>query len=160
MVDSYRTASGPRQQVVAWSGKLDKAGRSGVQQAADAAARSDASNSLSVDNRPHSLSGKKRFEFDDEASAGQSWGVEVDASGVRVENLRQFGGPWIALHLIRTLRRDAYQQNAIPDGRERVGRNLNSMIVVIARLLEPSSELFTAERMVSQDCIARSVGCQ
>jgi hypothetical protein len=28
--------------------------------------------------------------------------VEVNAAGVSVENLRQFGGPWMALHLIRS----------------------------------------------------------
>ena len=35
LVESYRTARGPRQRVVAWLGKLDAAGRLGVQQAAE-----------------------------------------------------------------------------------------------------------------------------
>ena len=34
LVESYRTESGPRQRVVAWLGKLDEAGRLGVEQAA------------------------------------------------------------------------------------------------------------------------------
>src|SRR3990172_2744601 len=36
LVESYRTARGPRQRVVAWLGKLDQAGRLGVRQAAEA----------------------------------------------------------------------------------------------------------------------------
>ena len=35
LVESYRTANGPRQRVVAWLGKLDEAGRLGVQQAVE-----------------------------------------------------------------------------------------------------------------------------
>ena len=34
LVESHRTATGPRQRVVAWLGKLDEAGRLGVKQAA------------------------------------------------------------------------------------------------------------------------------
>jgi hypothetical protein len=33
LVESYRTDAGPRQRVVAWLGKLDEAGRLGVEQA-------------------------------------------------------------------------------------------------------------------------------
>ena len=36
LVESYRTASGPRQRVVAWLGKLDDVGQLGVKQAAEA----------------------------------------------------------------------------------------------------------------------------
>ena len=41
LVESYRTASGPRQRVVAWLGKIDEAGRLGVQQAVDDAGMLD-----------------------------------------------------------------------------------------------------------------------
>jgi transposase len=87
-----------------------------------------------------------RFEFDDDASAVTPRWVEVNAAGVRVENLRQFGGPWMALHLIRTLQLDTFLNNAIPEGRELVGWDVSSLILIIARLLEPASELFTAEQ--------------
>ena len=65
---------------------------------------------------------------------------------MRVENLRQFGGPWIALQLIRTRQLDTFLSNAIPQGRELVGWDVSSLILIITRLLEPSSELFTAEQ--------------
>ena len=40
LLESYRTATGPKQRVVAWLGKLDEVGRRGVQQANDVARKS------------------------------------------------------------------------------------------------------------------------
>ena len=45
LVESFRTDAGPRQRVVAWLGKLDEAGRLGVEQAARDADNSTASES-------------------------------------------------------------------------------------------------------------------
>ena len=92
LVESYRTARGPRQRVVAWLGKLDEAGRLGVQQAADDATHVDQSTSSPAAKRPQPVGRQKRFEFDDDSSTVQPRWVEVNAAGVRVENLRQFGG--------------------------------------------------------------------
>lgn len=39
LVESHRTATGPRQRVVPWLGKLDEAGGLGVKQAAEDARR-------------------------------------------------------------------------------------------------------------------------
>jgi transposase len=157
LVESQRTASGPRQRVVAWLGKLDEAGRLGVQQLAEAAAQPDRWQSESAE-RPQPLSRQKRFVFDDDGTAVQPRWVEVNAAGVRVENLRQFGGPWIALHLIRTLKLDTFLNNAIPEGRERVGWDVSSLILIIARLLEPSSELFTAEQWYPKTALPDLLG--
>ena len=85
LVESYRTERGPRQRVVAHLGKLDEAGRLGLKQAAE--------------EKPRSSQRKLFPEPEPE------W-VEVDASAVRVENCRQFGGPWLALELIKRLRLD------------------------------------------------------
>ena len=63
-----------------------------------------------------------------------------------MENLRQFGGPWLALHLIQTLQLDSFLEKVIPEGREHVPWDVSSLILIIARLLEPSSELFIAEQ--------------
>ncbi len=46
--------------------------------------------------------------------------VEVNAAGVRVENCRQFGGPWLALELIRRLQLDAFLQRELASGQEHV----------------------------------------
>ena len=113
LVESHRTATGPRQRVVAWLGKLDEAGRLGVKLAAEDARRSS---SAATDHHTQPLNTQRRFEFDDEIAATQPrWG-EINAGGVRVENLRQFGGPWLTLHLIRTLQLDTFLKQVIPAG--------------------------------------------
>ena len=84
LVESYRTERGPRQRTVAYLGLMDEAGRLGVEQAAEPAVGFGAAGILSGGpdraavrrDRPHA---------------------------VRVENCRQFGGPWLALELVKQL---------------------------------------------------------
>ncbi len=155
LVESHRTATGPRQRVVAWLGKLDEAGRLGVKQAAEVGQRSSAA---TTDHLTQPLNTQKQFEFDDDIAATQPRWVEVNAAGVRVENLRQFGGPWLALHLIRTLQLDSFLKQIIPAGREHVPWDVSSLILMIARLLEPSSELFTAEQWYPKTALPDLLG--
>lgn len=124
LVESYRSQRGPRQRVVAWLGQLDEAGRLGIKQAAE--------------EQPSS-SQKKLFPEPE-----PEW-VEVNASAVRVENCREFGGPWLALELIKLLGLDDFLQETIPSGREDVPWSVMALVLVIARLCDPSSELSIAE---------------
>ena len=156
LVESHRTATGPRQRVVAWLGKLDEAGRLGVQQAADEARKSIEPTAETERLQP--LGRQLRFEFDDDPSSAQPRWVEVNVGGVRVENLRQFGGPWLALHLIHTLQLDTFLQKAISEGREHVPWDVTSLILMIARLLEPSSELFIAEQWYPKTALPDLLG--
>ena len=156
LVESHRTATGPRQRVVAWLGKLDEAGRLGVQQAADVARKSI--EPVSAAERMPPLGRQIRFEFDDDVAAAEPRWVEVNAGGVRVENLRQFGGPWLALHLIRTLHLDTFLDKVIPEGREHVPWDVTSLILIIARLLEPSSELYIAEQWFAKTALPDLLG--
>jgi transposase len=156
LVESHRTATGPRQRVVAWLGKLDEAGRLGVKQAADVARKSV--EPAAVTERMQPLGRQRRFEFDDDVAASEPRWVEVNAGGVRVENLRQFGGPWLALHLIRTLQLDSFLDKEIPEGREHVPWDVTSLILIIARLLEPSSELFIAEQWIAKTALPDLLG--
>ncbi len=84
LVESYRTERGPRQRTVAYLGLMDEAGRLGVEQA--------------VDPQP-ALSQRELFAEDNTAPRF----VEIDRTRVRVENCRQFGGPWLALELVKRL---------------------------------------------------------
>lgn len=127
LVESYRTDRGPRQRVVAWLGKLDEAGRLGIKQAAD--------------DQPPSSQRSLFAESDTEPE----W-VEVDVKKLRVENLRHFGGPWLVLELIRKLELDQFLQRVMPRGRETVPWAISSLVLTFARLLNPSSELHTAEQ--------------
>jgi len=156
LVESHRTATGPRQRVVAWLGKLDEAGRLGVKQAADVARKSI--QPASEAERIQPLGRQKRFEFDDEIAAAEPRWVEVNAGGVRVENLRQFGGPWLALYLIRMLQLDTFLDKVIPEGREHVPWDVTSLILIIARLLEPSSELYIAEQWYAKTALPDLLG--
>jgi len=46
--------------------------------------------------------------------------VEIDPARVRVENCRQFGGPWLALELVKKLGLHAFLKRAMPPGQEHV----------------------------------------
>jgi hypothetical protein len=156
LVESYRTATEARQRVVAWLGKLDEAGRLGVQQAVDATRKAHESPSDAKHVQPPGC--QLRFEFDDDAANIQPRWAEVNANGIRVENVRQFGGPWLALQLIRILQLDSFLEKVIPQGRELVPWDVTSLILVIARLLEPSSELFIAEQWYAKTAMPDLLG--
>jgi transposase len=70
---------------------------------------------------------------------------KVKLGDVRVENARSFGGVWLALQLWRALKLDVFFGSSLPGGREHVPWVDVSMILVFARLCEPSSELHIAE---------------
>lgn len=139
LVESYRTERGPRQRVVAWLGKLDEAGRLGIKQAAD--------------EQPPS---SQRTLFP-ESETEPEW-VEVDVKKLRVEHLRQFGGPWLALELIRKLELDQFLQRVMPRGRETVPWSLSSLVLTVARLLNPSSELHIAEQWYPKTALPDLLG--
>ena len=116
--DTYRTDAGPRQRVIAWLGKLDEAGRLGVEQAAvnaDPSSVNDSASSLCE----RQLSLFDQVVDDDDAPVGPQW-VEVNVAGVRVENCRLFGGPWLALKVVQKLRLDEFLKRVMPSGREHV----------------------------------------
>jgi transposase len=153
LVESYRTDAGPRQRVVAWLGKLDEAGRLGVEQAARDASSPHSKASTACGEQQLSL-----FDLqDDQESVPPQW-VEVDASGVRVENCRQFGSPWLALEIIRRLQLDELLKRVIPQGREHVSWWRSALILVVARLCRPSSELYVAEQWYPKSALPQLLG--
>jgi len=137
LVQSYRTARGPRQRVVAYLGQMDEAGRLGIQYAAQ-------------DNSHH----RQKLLFED---TEPQW-VEVDASKVRVENSLSFGGPWLGLELIYQLGLHKFLDKTIPAGREQVSWSVMAIVLVICRLCEPSSELNIAEHFYRQSALSDLLG--
>ena len=99
------------------------------------------------------LGRQKRFEFDDDMTPAEPRWVEVNVGGVRVDNLRQPGGPWLSPHLIRTLQLDTFLDKEIPEGRGHVPWDVTSLILIIARLLNPSSELHIAEQCFAKTAL-------
>jgi transposase len=122
LVESRRTARGPRQQVVAYLGDVSEELGRGVQAASSGA---PTQGGLFSTEKPE-------------------W-VEVDAKRVRVERARGFGGAWLALELMRELKLDAFLSANLDEGRPDIPWSLSAQILIAERLLDAKSELSIAE---------------
>ncbi len=129
LVESYRTDRGPRQRVVAYLGQLKDAQRRGVKRAAEG-------------NKGSPFRQLQLFGHDNKPEP--EW-VEVDTANVRVENQLDFGGPWLAMELMRKLRLDKLLESVMPCGGEDIPWAKMALVLAISRLCNPSSELFIAE---------------
>lgn len=148
LVESVRTERGPRQRVVTWLGAMDEAGRLGVLAAADTQS--------SVSGKASGHRQLPLFEYENE-TVEPRW-VRVNANAVRVENSKLFGGPWLAMNLIERLKLDEFFRKHQPIGRESIPWSLVSMTLVIARLLNPSSELYISEQWYPQTALPELLG--
>jgi transposase len=135
LVESYRTARGPRQRVVAYLGEMDDAGRIGVQQAA----------------QPGTLQ-PGLFE-----TVEPEW-VEVDLKRVHVECGRQFGGVWLGYELLQRLHLIQFLTEQLAIGREEIPWATMAIVLVLARWCLPSSELHLAEQSYESMALADLLG--
>ena len=149
LVESYRTERGPRQRVVAYLGRLDEEGRLGLQQAAAPNAHGD--------ERQQHLPFADETSRNDSADSKPRW-VTVNASAVRVENCVQFGGPWLALELLKKIGLDDFLQKHLPFGQANVAWSSMALVLVICRLCKPSSELHIAEHFYRDTALAQLLG--
>ncbi len=136
LVESRRTARGPRQHIVAYLGELDAGGRLGVQRAIEG--RDDDSIDLFEEREPE-------------------W-VEVNIHGIRTEQVREFGDIWLALELIRRLDLDDFFHQILPVKREEVSWADLVCVLLIARFCHPSSELYIAEHYYGHSALAYLLG--
>ncbi len=136
LVESYRTARGPRQRVVAYLGQLDKPKQRGVPRAAG-------------DRR-----GQQRSLFVED---GPEW-VDVDVRRLRVERCLDFGVPWLGLEVLRKLGLMDFLATVMPAGREEVPWPMMAAVLVLCRLASPSSELHIAEHLYKRTAIAELLG--
>jgi transposase len=136
LVESYRTERGPRQRVVAWLGETDKGGRLGVKSVAKGGG------------------GFQRNLYDE---TEPEW-VEVNVKEVRVENVRDFGGPWLGLTLMERLGLDRFLSKYLSRGREEVSWATMAKVLVLCRLCRPSSELHIAEHFFEQTALSDLLG--
>jgi transposase len=131
LVESVRSARGPRQRTVATIGKLpglDKEERVGWEEIG------------------RILTGKPRpepelFEKEEEPP---SWAT-IDSSRVSVERLRHFGDVYLGLLLWSKLGFADFCKEHMTEGREEIPWSVMACILVLARFCAPSSELQVAE---------------
>jgi transposase len=130
LVESVRTARGPRQRIVATIGKLpglDEEARVGWEHIGDI------------------LDGKARREdFFAAAPEPPEWAT-VDVKGLSVERLRRFGDVFLGLALWRRLGLDRFFNQAMASGREAIPWATMASILTLARFCAPSSELQISE---------------
>src|SRR3990170_4761434 len=107
LVESYRTARGPRQRVVAYLGQ------------ADARSRRRAKAAAGQRDEP------VLFE------PAEAYCAEVDLRKVRVERCLGFGGPWLGLQLLKKLDLLDFFQEIMPVGREEVPWPLMAVVLVL-----------------------------
>jgi transposase len=128
LVESYRTAWGSRQRVVAYIGELKADEQNGWIQLG---------RRLDKKSRPHpSLFDPPHYDDPTDEEP-----IEVRLKEVRLERLRDFGDVWLALGLWRLLGLDSLLSDKMPPGREQVPWPLVAAILTIGRFCEPSSEL-------------------
>jgi len=133
LVESYRTARGPRQRVVAYLGEVNEHGRmalppngGGYQQ------------SLYETREPH-------------------W-VEVDLARVRVDRTRDFGGPWLGYTLLQRLELPRFLEAVLPTDGADIPWPAMAMVLVLGRLCTPSSELRLAEHIYEGSALPDILG--
>ena len=136
-MESYRTARGPRQRVVAWLGELDEQGRLGVKQCAEPAG-----------------GGEQRNLFE---KTKPEW-IEVDLERVAVERSRKFGGVWLGFELLRRVGLTEFLAATLPVGREDVPWGVMAMVLVLGRLCDASSELRLAEQIYASTALDEVLG--
>lgn len=145
LVESYRTAGGSRQRIVAYLGELK-----GNEQDAWA----QLGRRLDKKSRP------QRSLFDpphyDDPTDGEP--VEINLKGVRLERLRDFGDVWLALGLWRLLELDKLLSDSKGHGREEVPWHVVAAILTIARFCEPSSELYIEDSWYGRTALEDLLG--
>lgn len=152
IVESVRTARGPRQRTVATLGKApehDTEERLGWERIAG---------ELSCWGRPRAAETPGLFDCaKDETGDAPLWAT-VDLKRVRVERVRRFGDVYLALGLWRRLRLDEFFERHIEKGREEVAWSVMACLHGVARLVAPSSDLAIAESLYEKTALEDLLG--
>lgn len=131
-MESYRTARGSRQRTVAYLGELRPSEKDGW---------AELGRKLDKKDRPQ----PSLFDPPQRDEPRDDEPVLVKLSGIRMEELRDFGDVWLALGLWRLVGLDELLEKLMPAGREEVPWPVVAAILTIARFCEPSSELHIEE---------------
>jgi len=138
LVESVRTEQGPRQRVVAYLGSLSKPVCDAIE--------------IAAEDRCCSL----RLQLFDE-DLEPEW-VRIDMRNVRVERTRDFGGSWLALHLMGILGLNRLFWDIFAPTRAQVCWSAMAEVLVACRLCHPSSELRIADCLYERSALEDLMG--
>ncbi len=145
LVETYRTAKGPRQRVVASLGKSPGLDRAHQRQWADL--------DLLLEG---AQAGPVQMELPSPTIAStesKPFWAQVDLAGLRVERVRDFGQVYLGLSLWRRLGLHTALRQLLPPGQEDVPWDLTACILTLARFCGQKSELEVAERWYAQSAL-------
>ena len=146
LVESRRTASGPRQHTVATLGKLpglDERVRAGWE---------------SLDDLLEGRAPARQLQLSGDAQGAEPSWQQVDVRGVRVERVREFGEVYLALSLWRRLGLHTLLEELISCGREEVAWERIACLLTVARFCAQRSELGVAERWYGRTALDDLLG--
>jgi len=146
LVESRRTASGPRQHTVATLGKLP-----GLDEQVHAGWDS-------LDDLLEGRAPARQLELTGHDQAAAPLWREVNVRGVRVERVREFGEVYLALSLWRRLGLHTFLNELLPAGREEVPWERIACLLAIARFCAQPSELGVAERWYQRTALEDLLG--
>ncbi len=148
LVESYRTAKGSRQRVVAYLGELSAKEQDGWSKLGSHLGRRAPARRLQ-----RSLFDPPRRDAPQEDEP-----LLVKLSSVRLERPRDFGDVWLAWGLWRMLGLDEFFDERIERGREEVSWGTMAVILTIARFCAPASELHIADTWYRRTALEELLG--
>ena len=132
LVESYRTAQGPRQRVVSYIGAVHE------------------------DEQAEGVESERQEDLFEKPKKRRC--IEIDPDGVEVRRCRDFGGVWLGWQLIQRLGLDEFVNHKIARGREEVPWSLMVWVLVLSRLSDASSELYIAEHLYARSAMPELLG--
>jgi transposase len=148
LVESYRTAKGSRQRVVAYLGELAAEEQDGW---------SKLGSHLEGKSPPRCLQ-RSLFDPPRHDAPQEDEPLLVKLSSIRLERTRDFGDVWLAWGLWRMLGLDEFFAERIEQGREDVSWGTMAAILAIARFCEPASELHIADTWYRRTALEELLG--
>ena len=148
LVESYRTAKGSRQRVVAYLGELTAGEQDGW-----AKLGSDLNGEVRTQRPQLTLFDPPRRD-----QPGDDEPVLVKLSSIRLERPRDFGDVWLAWGLWRLLGLDELLEELIEPGHETVSWGAMAAVLTVARFCEPSSELHIADTWYRRTALEELLG--
>lgn len=148
LVESYRTAKGSRQRVVAYLGELATEEQDGWSKLGS---HLDGKVPPRCWQRSFFDPPQRDVRRDDEP-------LLVRLSSIRLQRPRDFGDVWLAWGLWRMLGLDEFFEQHIERGREEVSWGTMAAILTIARFCEPASELHIADTWYRRTALEELLG--